>query len=79
MITYGVIIKIGPYEFVKPFMDEQAALDCFDSIAENQNGEITRGSLTVSSNALVDIVTIRRYNDEVDRFTDHSRFSPELS
>lgn len=75
MITYGVIIKIGSYEFVKSFLDEQAALDCFDSLAENQSGEITNGTLTVQSNALVDIVTIRRYNDEIERFTEYERFA----
>jgi hypothetical protein len=79
VISYAVIVRIGPYEFVKPFMDEQSALDCFDSIAVNPDGEITNGTMTMCSDALVDVVTVRRYNDAIDRMSDHEKRLPPAS
>lgn len=70
MISYAVLVRIGPYEFVKPFPTEQAAVDCFDSIAADPNIAADNGTVTVPANALVDHVTIRRYNDSIDRLSD---------
>lgn len=70
MISYAVLIRIGPYEFVKSFPNELAAVECFDSIAENPKIEAEGGTITVPANALVDTVTIRRYDDNIDRLSD---------
>lgn len=70
MISYAVLIRVGPYEFVKPFATEQEAVQCFDSLAERQDWVVDEGTLSVPANALVDTVTIRRYDDNIDRLSD---------
>ncbi len=63
MIYYKIIIRIGIHEFEKDFLDETAAIACFDDLAINQDGEVVDGQLTMKADALVDTVEIRRYND----------------
>ena len=70
MISYAVLVRIGPYEFAKGFMSEREAIACFDAIAASQDGVAENGTLTMPANALVDKVTLRRYNDRIDRVTD---------
>lgn len=70
MISFAVLVRIGPYEFVKPFETERDAIQCFDTLAVDRSGQIEEGTLTVPGNALIDTVTIRRYNDNIDRLTD---------
>ena len=62
MISYKVLVRIGPHEFEKDFLDEETALTCFDEIAIRQDGEVVDGQLTMKAHALVDEVEIRRYN-----------------
>lgn len=64
MISYVVLVKVGPYEFGKRFDKEQEALTCFDSITSDPNGEIVNGHLIMPSNALVDRVEIQIHNDQ---------------
>lgn len=70
LINFAVLVNIGPYEFAKGFQTEREAIACFDAIAANQDGEAESGTLTMPANALVDRVTLRRYNDNIDRVTD---------
>ncbi len=63
MIYYRVLVRIGPHEFQKDFLDEAAAISCFDDIAINQDGEIVDGELVMKANAIVDTIVIRRLND----------------
>ena len=70
MINYAVLVRIGPYEFAKGFLIEKEAIACFDAIAASQEGAAENGTLTMPANAVVDHVTLRRYNDNIDRITD---------
>ncbi len=60
-INYRVTVRIGFNEFHKDFEYEQPALDCFDSIAVSNDTEVEGAMFTLSSDAKVDDVTIRRY------------------
>jgi hypothetical protein len=57
---FYVTVRIGFYEFTREFDSEQAAIECFDSIAADNNLEIAGDMLTLPSTAAVDDVTIRR-------------------
>ena len=63
MIYYKILIRIGPHEFQKDFVDEHAALACFDDIAADTSGEVVDGQLVMKANALIDTVEIRHMND----------------
>jgi hypothetical protein len=67
MITYAVIVRIGPHEFVTHYNDEASALKAFDDLAAVKDAEVTEGFLSVKADAFVDTVEIRRYNDEAPR------------
>lgn len=70
MISYAVLVRIGPYQFAKGFQTEHEAITCFDAIAASQDGVAENGTLTMPANAIVDNVTLRRYRDNIDRVTD---------
>lgn len=67
MITYVVLVRIGPHEFVTRFNDEATAIKAFDDLAAVKDAEITDGYLSVKADAFVDSVEIRRYNDQAPR------------
>lgn len=60
MNKFYVTVRIGFYEFTREFDSEQAAIECFDAIAAENNFEIAGDMLTLPSTAVVDDVTIRR-------------------
>jgi hypothetical protein len=70
MISYAVLVKIGPYEFAKGFQTEIEAIRCFDALSASQDGVAQNGTLTMPSGAVVDNVTLRRYKDNIDRISD---------
>lgn len=77
MISYAVLVNIGPYQFAKGFQLEREAIACFDAIAASQDGVVENGTLTMPANAIVDNVTLRRYNDNIDRITDPADPQPK--
>ena len=58
---YRITVRVGDNEFYKDFEYEKPALDCFDSIASRQDGEVEGDTLTQPSEVKVESVTIRRY------------------
>jgi hypothetical protein len=60
MMHYHVTVRVGFYEFVRVFDDEEMALKCFDSIASTTDTEVEGSIHTSPSSATVDDITIRQ-------------------